>query len=189
MSGASGQQGSAGTGSVGVVWTEYTTTARLANIAGTTSIAGRTLVEATDATNIVMVGGGLSFGGKGGYGVGLAFGNIKNTTTATIESVANLTHTGAVDVLATSEARIINVTASLGVATGGGGQQGTGAAGSVSVNLVRNTVGARITGVTTTTGSSAPSPSRPATRPRSTGSSAASPTARAAVTGWPSGST
>jgi hypothetical protein len=151
---ASGQKGTAGTGSVGVVWAEYTTSARLANIAGATAITGRTLVEATDATNIVMVGGGLSFGGKGGYGVGLAFGNIKNTTTATIESVANLTHTGAVDVVATSAARIINVTASLGVATGGGGQQGPGAAGSVSVNLVRNTVRAGMTGVTTTTSSS-----------------------------------
>jgi len=151
---ASGQKGTAGTGSVGVVWAEYTTSARLANIAGATAITGRTLVEATDATNIVMVGGGLSFGGKGGYGVGLAFGNINNTTTATIESVANLTHTGAVDVVATSAARIINVTASLGVATGGGGQQGTGAAGSVSVNLVRNTVRAGMSGVTTTTSSS-----------------------------------
>ncbi|NQW46572.1 MAG: hypothetical protein HQ464_02260, partial [Planctomycetes bacterium] len=154
IGGASGQRGTAFTGSVGVVWTNYTTTARLANVAGASTITGATVVRATDATNLVMVGGGLSFGGKGGYGVGLAFGGVTNSTTASVENVANLTHIGSLSVEALSKAQIINVTASLGVATGGGGQQGTGAAGAISVNLVKNTVRAIISGLTTTASSS-----------------------------------
>jgi hypothetical protein len=154
VGGASGRQGSAFTGSIGVVWTNYTTSARFANVAGASTITGATVVRATDSTNLVMVGGGLSFGGKGGYGVGLAFGGVTNTTTASVENVASLTHVGNLSVTAESQARIINVTASLGVATGGGGQQGTGAAGAISLNLVRNTVRATVNRLTTTSTSS-----------------------------------
>ena len=150
VGGATGKNGSAGTGSIGVTWTEYTTSARLLNIGGASIITGAISVDADDDTNLVIIGGSGAFGGKGGYGVGVSFASITNTVSATVQNVSSLRHTGAFSVDARTDADLIGVTGSIGVATGGGAADGTAVGGTISVNMLRNTVSASVLNTTTT---------------------------------------
>ena len=65
-----------------------------------------------------------AFGGKGGYGVGVGFVWMSNDTTATVDSLNDFKHTGALDVKAHTDSDIIAATGALGVATGGTGRRG-----------------------------------------------------------------
>ncbi|MBS0265303.1 MAG: M10 family metallopeptidase C-terminal domain-containing protein, partial [Planctomycetes bacterium] len=152
---ATGKMGTAGTGSIGVTVTNYTTRSKLANIAGNVVVGGRVLLDAYDDADLIQVGGSASFGGKGGYGVGVSFAFMSNTVAATVDSLASFQHNGPLDVHARTDAVIIGATGALGVATGGGGEQGTAVGGTLTITLQYNKLTAEILNTTTVAGSGA----------------------------------
>src|SRR5690606_38745007 len=140
--GATGKQGTAVAGSVAVTVSLNTTRTRLSNTTG--SASGGVTLDAHDATHLISVAGSGAFGGKGAYGASIGYAQVSNTVESVVSNLSGFTHGGQFDVLATSSAQIFAVTGSLGVATGGGGQQGTAVAGTISVNIVDNAVVAKI---------------------------------------------
>src|SRR5208283_3502552 len=151
LSGATGKSGTAVAGSVGVDVTIYTTEAYLEDI-GTVTITGPVTVNAEDDNYLIAVGGSGAFGGQTGVGVAIGFSYSGNTTLAEISDVTNLTHSGDLNVLATDNGLIVSVTGSAGISTGSG-DKGYGGAGTVSVNILENSVEAEILNSITKTGS------------------------------------
>ncbi|RZJ24976.1 MAG: hypothetical protein EOO54_07790, partial [Haliea sp.] len=154
VSGATGSNGKAIAGSVGVNRTATETNARFGHVT-TGKVTGLTSVDAHDDNNIISVAGAAAFGGKGGYGVSLGVNLIEGQISATVDS-ANLTQSGGYSVTADTDALIVSVAASLGVATGGGGAVGTAVGGTVSVNMINNTLSADILNSTSASGSTGP---------------------------------
>ncbi|TFH17573.1 MAG: hypothetical protein E4H02_02555, partial [Lentisphaerales bacterium] len=148
--GAVGQKSYAVAGSVGVSVTTYSVTAALRNTTGT--VDGTVDVTALDNTNLIAIAGAGGFGGKAGFGVAIGFSYTENTTVAEISGLTNFEHTGDVSVTATGNCLIVTVTGSAGVATGSGGS-GYAGAGTVSVNIINNSIEAKILTTTTTVGS------------------------------------
>jgi hypothetical protein len=147
LAAASGSKSYAVGGSVGVNVITCDTTTALRNITGTghtVDVKGAVTLNALDDTNIIAIGGSAGFGGKAGVGVAIGFSYVKNTVSSTISNLDDFTHTGALNVLANSDALIIAVTGSVGVATGSGGSGGYAGAGTVSINIVNNTTEAKI---------------------------------------------
>src|SRR5207248_7844021 len=106
----------------------------LRNTTGT--VSGAVTLKAEDDTTIILVAGAGGFGGKAGIGAAVAFTQIDDTVRSTINNTTNLKHTANVDVDATAGGNIIVVTGSAGISTG---DNGFGAAGTVSVNFITNT--------------------------------------------------
>jgi hypothetical protein len=142
IAGATGRQGTALAGSVAIVRTTYTTSASLKNT--TATITNGININAVDSTNVILVAGSAAFGGKVGVGAAVAFTEIENTTKATMENVVDLEHGSDVSLAADATGLIVAVTGAVGVATGGGGESGFGAAGTLSINFIDNTVAAEI---------------------------------------------
>ena len=140
VSGAQGKKGVAVGGSVGVTMTDYTTEAMLSKTTGT--IDGALTVAADDSTNIILIAGSAGFGGKAGVGAAIGFTQISNDTLASIDTVTNLRHAGALSVTANSSALIVAVTGSVGAGTGANSTAGL--AGTLTINRVANTVEAEI---------------------------------------------
>jgi hypothetical protein len=111
----------------------------------------------------VLVNGAGGFGGKVGVGAAVSFTEIQNTTRAVVEHVKgdagtgrpDFTYTGGMTIEAISDGDIIAVTASAGVGTGQGGV-GIGASGTVSVNIIDNTIEAKVVDSQATAGSAGP---------------------------------
>ncbi|MDK9703142.1 MAG: DUF4347 domain-containing protein [Sulfuritalea sp.] len=148
VAGATGSKGVAVGGSVAVTVTTYTVEAGLRNTTGT--IGGAVSVNAQDDTNIILVSGAGGFGGKTGIGAAVAFTYLGNTIRSTVDTVANFSHTGALDVTAKSTGLIVDVSGSAGV-----GKDAVGGAGTISVNLLENTIEAKVLNSSTLAGSGA----------------------------------
>ena len=151
VAGATGKKGYAIGGSVGFTHSETVTEAALRNATGL--VDGPVTVEANDDTNIIIVAGAGGFGGKAGVGAAIAFSDISNKVISQIENVTDFTHHGNVDVGAIADGMIISVVGAVGVATGGGGEQGYGIGGTIAVNYINNEVDAAILNSTTLSGS------------------------------------
>jgi hypothetical protein len=113
-------------------------------------LAGDLEVNATDASLIVSVAGGVGYGGKAGVGLAIAVNVVTNTTTGYIDaSTVNQTG-GGLDVTAsnenpTTDARIVALTGTVGVSS-----QGNGVAGMIGVNVVTDTTDAHLSNTTYT---------------------------------------
>ena len=157
-SGAPSENGTAIAGSVSLNILLPTTEAYVTD--STLSLRGDSHVDATDSSLIWSVAGAGAYGGQGGYGAAVAvnligFSNqvaiIPNqpaATEATITDSAIVMSAGTLQVSAenensTTNPRIIAITGSLGV---GSGSEGNGGAGMVSVNVIKNTTEANVTG-------------------------------------------
>ncbi|MFO7964214.1 MAG: LEPR-XLL domain-containing protein [Desulfobacterales bacterium] len=144
LAAASGQKSYAVGGSVGVNVITCDTTAALMNMDGLVDVDGDVILNALDKTRIIAIGGSAGFGGKAGVGIAIGFSYVENTVSSTIFNLDDFTPAGDLDVMATSDALVISVTGSVGVATGGGGSGGYAGAGTVSINIVNNTTEAKI---------------------------------------------
>ena len=138
-------KGTAVAGSVGVNVTTYTTETALRTTTGI--VKGAVRLNADDDTYLIAIGGAGAFGGKTGVGVAISVSYTENIVRSQISSLTNFKHTGDLEVLATSDGLIVAVTGSVGVATG---ISGNGGAGTVSINIIKNTVEANILNSSTT---------------------------------------
>ena len=150
VGGAKGRNGIGVGGSIAVNVTAYDTKTRLANTSGT--VSGTVSLLADDELNMILVAGAGGFGGKAGVGFTLAFNNIGNEASSTIDTVTNFTHIGNLDVNAKGNGLIVSVAAAVGASTAGG-EKGYGFGGTLAVNLIDYTVKAIIIDSTTLTGS------------------------------------
>ncbi|MCK4501804.1 MAG: hypothetical protein KAU22_02140, partial [Desulfuromonadales bacterium] len=140
--GAKGKNGYAVGGSLAFTYSGTTTETALRNSTGT--ISGDILLDAHDSTTIIQVAGAAGFGGKAGVGAAIAFGDIHNTVLTQIEDVSAFTYAGDINLNALSDNLLITAVAGVGVATGGGGEQGYGVGGTIAVNIIGNSVKASI---------------------------------------------
>ena len=101
-------------------------------------VDGGISIGALDESSIVSISGALAFGGKAGVGASIALNDVTNRTEAFIAN-ATVVADGSVDVLATSEASVTNVTAAIGAS-----RSGMAAAVAVSVSDVDNNTRAYI---------------------------------------------
>lgn len=152
LAAATGSKGVGLAGSVGVNVTAYTTETGLRNITGTTSIDGDFTLDAQDTTVLVAVGGSAGFGGTAGVGIALGVNYVGNTIRSEIDGVTNFSHTGDVEVKAGSTGIIVAATGSAGIAASSAEKSG-GGAGTLSVNIVNNTIEANILNLTEAAGS------------------------------------
>ncbi|KAA3622243.1 MAG: hypothetical protein DWQ08_13065, partial [Proteobacteria bacterium] len=148
VAGATGVKGIGIAGSVAVTRVVMDVETALKNTTGPSNTGGISM-NAVDDSNIVLVAGAGAYGGKVGVGAAIAFSEIENTIKSTVDNVTDLKHTGAFEVLASTDADIIAVTGAGGVAKGGGGGASFGAAGTLSINFIENTVEAAILNSTT----------------------------------------
>ena len=123
-------------GSVSINRIANTTTASLDAVSGV--VNGDVALTATDHSDLFAIAGAVSFGGKAGVGAAVGINKISNTTTASI-SGSTFTQTGELILAAASDATIEAITASAGVS-----QENLGAAGTVSINEISNTVAVSI---------------------------------------------
>ncbi|MDV6031965.1 MAG: hypothetical protein F9B45_18120 [Phycisphaera sp. RhM] len=154
---ARGKKGIAIAGSVAVTRSTATTKTGLMNATGI--IDGPVLLEAEDDSNVVIVAGSGSFGGKAGIGAAFSYTDIDNTITSTIQNVGRgsgatlpeqiFRHTGQLDVNAISDSLIVAVTGAIGLGGENGSKTGGGGAGTLSVNRIDNTIESKIVGTTT----------------------------------------
>ena len=147
-SGAPRKQGIAIAGSVSVNEIRHTTATRLTGMTGT--VNGDITLTTTDDSNMVVIAGSLAYGGKAGVGAAIAYSLIKNTVSATVTSSAGLKHTGKLALLAKTENDIVSVSGSVGLS------QSIGAAGTLSINSIADTVEAKIVDSSNTTDSGGP---------------------------------
>lgn len=151
FAGATGQSGVAVGGSVAVNVIDNVTESGLRDTTGT--VDGNVTVKADDNTYLILVAGSGGFGGRAGVGVGIAFNWVDNEVYAKAEDLSDFTHHGNLKVDAESSGLVITVAGSVGVATGGGGGDGTAVSGTLSLNFVDNTIEAALDDSTTLTGS------------------------------------
>ncbi len=150
LGGASGVKGIGIGGSVSINTLSSDSRAFFNNTASAT-VNGSVSVNAADNSQLIIIGGAGGFGGKAGVGVGVAYSSIDNDISSRIDSVASITHTGNLDVTATTGGVIVAVTGSVGVATGA--TTGFGLTGTLSINLLSMDVDASILNTTSTPGS------------------------------------
>ncbi|NJN49216.1 MAG: hypothetical protein HC805_04810, partial [Alkalinema sp. RL_2_19] len=133
-SGAPGKDGIAIAGSVSINRITHSTQANITG--GKTTIATNITLKAEDTSKIFAIGGAVGFGGKAGFGAGIAVNQINNTVKANSHSTV-LDQMGALSLSALNHGQIKAITGSLGIAAQ---QGGIGGAGTVSVNnLTLNT--------------------------------------------------
>ncbi len=148
IAGATGRSGMALAGSVSISRTTFTTRTGLNNIAGTTLVNGGINLNADDHTQVILLAGSGGFGGKTGIGAAVSFTEIENSTSASISNLANLKHSGNVDLSAQATGLIVAVTGSVGASTGQS-TSGIGAAGTLSMNFIDNDIRTTIADTTT----------------------------------------
>ncbi|MEB3294495.1 MAG: DUF4347 domain-containing protein, partial [Synechococcales bacterium] len=144
-SGAPGKDGIAIAGSVSINRISSSTQAYMDGVRA--AVAGTMLIEAKDTSKIFAIGGAVGFGGKAGFGAGVAVNLINNTIKANLNN-STLQQGQGLTINALNEGSIKAITASLGIAPN---QGGIGGAGTVSVNNITLTTEASITGSTRTT--------------------------------------
>lgn len=150
VGGATSKDGKAIAGSVTVNVSLNDVDAALSHVSGT--VTGAVNVKSEDDTLIVGVAGSGAYGGETGYGIGLAAGVIQNTLQTTVDG-AQIT-AGAFAAAADSDAHIVSVAASAGVAAGAGSLTAKAGAGTVVVNVVDIAATTELAGSNiTTTGS------------------------------------
>ena len=150
VGGATSKDGKAIAGSVTVNVSLNDVDAVFSHVSGT--VTGAVNVKTEDDTLIVGVAGSGAYGGETGYGIGLAAGVIQNTLQTTVEG-AQIT-AGAFAAAADSDAHIVSVAASAGIAAGAGSLTAKAGAGTVVVNVVDITASTDVAGSSiTTTGS------------------------------------
>jgi hypothetical protein len=138
--------GSAGSFSVNIITDQVD--AYLVN--DNVQLGGDLEVQATDASLIVSVAGGVGYGGKAGRGLAVAVNVVTNTTTAYIDTTTINQTGGGLDVTAsndnpTTDARIVALTGTVGAAS-----QGNGSAGMIGVNVIHDTTDAHLSNSTYT---------------------------------------
>ena len=104
------------------------------------------IVAATDTSGIVSIGGAVGVSGGSGFGAAIGYNEITNTVLAKLDGVG-MDMSGALSVTAVSDASIVGV--AIGVAVSK--SSGLAAAGSASINLIEDTVGANVVGDPTLT--------------------------------------
>ncbi|MCY7332058.1 MAG: hypothetical protein LH649_05235 [Pseudanabaena sp. CAN_BIN31] len=97
-------------------------------------------LTATDSSWIISIGGAVGVGQKTGVGAAIAYNEVRNKALTYIEG-STLAIDGTLTQAATSTAQITSVTVGVGVAAGA---SGNAAAGSLSVNVIKNTVDSHI---------------------------------------------
>ncbi|HET58476.1 MAG TPA: hypothetical protein ENN35_08560, partial [Deltaproteobacteria bacterium] len=136
-----GQKGVGVAGSVSVNIATFTVEAALRDIADPVQV--NTLsVTADDDSTLIAIAGSVAFGGKAGVGVAIGFSWTETDVTAVVSNIDDLTHTGDFTVDATADGLIVAVTGSVGISAGQA--KGYAGAGTVSINLLANTVEAKI---------------------------------------------
>jgi len=145
-----GQKGVGVAGSVAVNISTYTTEAALRDITGAVQVTDLT-VSGTDSTNLVAIAGSVAFGGKAGVGVAMSFSWTETEVSALVSGLDDFTYTGDVTVDAAANGLIVAVTGSVGISAGQA--KGYAGAGTVSINLLQNTVSAEMVDVTPTAAS------------------------------------
>ena len=145
-SGATGKDGIAIAGSVSLNTINHTTRANLES--STVTLTGALEQTATNSSSMVAVGGTLSIGGKVGLGASIALNKINDTTEAKMIS-STVSAGGTASVKADNSSRIIAITVSVGAS------QSTGAAGTISINIIDNDTSAWIKNSTITGSTSA----------------------------------
>jgi hypothetical protein len=123
-------------GSVSINRIANTTRASLDAVSGV--VNGDVALTANDHSDLSAIAGAVSFGGKAGLGAAVGINKISNTTTASI-SGSTFTQTGELTLAAASDATIEAITASAAAS-----KDKLGAAGTVSINEINNTIAASI---------------------------------------------
>jgi trimeric autotransporter adhesin len=144
-SGAPGKDGIAIAGSVSVNRITNSTQAYIDGVQA--AVVGAVLLDAKDTSNIFAIGGAVGFGGKAGFGAGVAVNLINNSVKANLNN-ATLAQGQTLTLNATNSGAIRAITASVGISPN---QGGIGGAGTVSVNNITLNTEASITGTTRTT--------------------------------------
>ncbi|NOY98118.1 MAG: hypothetical protein GXP40_02800 [Chloroflexi bacterium] len=138
-SGATGTNSYAIAGSVSLNGINHTTRANSEN--ANLTLSGALTQTATNSSTMTAIGGAFSLGGKVGLGASVALNTIDDVTEAKILS-SSLRVGGDMALKADNRSRITAVTVSVGAS------QSTGAAGTVSINLIDNTIEAAIENTT-----------------------------------------
>ncbi len=140
--GAPRQKGLAIAGSVSVNILRGSTDAVLSNIKSSSEISGPVKVVAKDNSDIVVVAGAGSYGGKVGFGAALSVNLIQSETNALFKA-SDLTYDGALEVNGTNENLIVSV-----AGAGGVSKDQLGVGGTVAVNILLSSVKAIVSEVT-----------------------------------------
>ncbi len=132
-------------GSVSLNFTTNTTETALRDTAG--AVTGPVTLAADDKTGAFVGSGSVGFGGQAGFGTAVAYGTILNTIRSDIENVAAtgpaFGYTGPLSVTATADGLIVSDAGSAGA---GLADKGNGLSGTVSINLIDNTIDAHVLG-------------------------------------------
>ncbi|MGH2998562.1 MAG: beta strand repeat-containing protein, partial [Gaiellaceae bacterium] len=136
MAGAKGRQGDATAGSVAITVLDETTATALDGVPGTAS--GLVSLDAHDGRPVIVVAGSSAFGGNQGVGAALAFTSIFDTVSSAVDQASTFAYENGLTIKAVSDGLIVAVTGSVGQ-----GSDDYGAAGTLSVNVIANTIEAQ----------------------------------------------
>ncbi|HUU83030.1 MAG TPA: hypothetical protein VM243_05950, partial [Phycisphaerae bacterium] len=113
-------------------------------VKSTDPLSGNVSLFSTDTSEMLVIAGSLSYGGKAGIGASVALNKIDNTTRAVVNE-STLKHDGNLTLSAINDNEIKSAAA--GIAASGGTLGGSGA---VSLNFIDNTVEASISNTVNT---------------------------------------
>ncbi|MCA9050001.1 MAG: hypothetical protein KDA89_14795, partial [Planctomycetaceae bacterium] len=105
-------------------------------------------IKANNSVNVMSIAGAAAVGGRGGFGASVAVNEQANSTSARLSRVNNLQHSGDVSVTAEDASSLHSITFSLGVAL-----DLVAVSGTVSLNLIDNSVAAVMEDVSDTASS------------------------------------